>query len=242
DLLAAVFPEQVGCQDNHTGPLTPPDHPLVNQTLTDCLEDALDVEGLVAVVEALERGEVQTVAVDTPQPSPMSHEILSANPYAFLDDAPLEERRARAVSLRRVDPELAAGPGALDPDAIEEVRAQARPDVRDADELHDLLQTVTFLPRGEAQPWESFASELVRAGRAVRVEGEGLAGYAARERADAVRAIDPGWSRTQGRRRRYPGTQRYRSWCTAGSCTARPLPRRSWRAGSTSPWATSTWL
>ncbi|MDR7432321.1 MAG: DEAD/DEAH box helicase [Armatimonadota bacterium] len=192
DLLAAVFPEQVGCQDNHTGPLTPPDHPLVNQTLRDCLEDALDVEGLVAVVEALERGEVQTVAVDTPQPSPMSHEILSANPYAFLDDAPLEERRARAVSLRRVDPELAGGPGALDPDAIEEVRAQASPDVRDADELHDLLQTVTFLPRVEAQPWESFASELVRAGRAVRVEGEGLAGYAARERADAVRAIWPG--------------------------------------------------
>jgi ATP-dependent Lhr-like helicase len=191
DLLAAVFPEQVGCQDNHTGPITPPDHPLVNQTLADCLEDAMDVEGLVAVVEAMERGDIQTVAVDTPQPSPASHEILAANPYAFLDDAPLEERRARAVGLRRVDPELARGPGALDPEAIEEVKAQARPDVRDPDELHDLLQTVVFLPDPEAGRWEELAHELVRAGRAVRVHTPDLSGYAARERASAVRLIWP---------------------------------------------------
>lgn len=191
DLLAAVFPEQVGCQDNHTGPLTPPDHPLVQQTLVDCLEDAMDVEGLERVVEAIERGEIRTVAVDTPQPSPASHEILNANPYAFLDDAPLEERRARAVRLRRVDPELAAGPGALDPEAVEEVRAQARPDVRDADELHDLLQTVTFLPEEDAGPWEELAQELVEAGRAVRVHGPATSGYAARERAAAVRSIWP---------------------------------------------------
>ncbi|MCS7234892.1 MAG: DEAD/DEAH box helicase [Armatimonadota bacterium] len=191
DLLAAIFPEQVGCQDNHTGPIDPPDHPLVNQTLLDCLEDAMDLEGLVAVVEAVERGDIQTVAVDTPQPSPASHEILSANPYAFLDDAPLEERRARAVRLRRVDPELASGPGALDPEAIEEVRAQAQPDVRDPDELHDLLQTVVFLPDPAAEPWEESARELVRMGRAVRVQAPGLSGYAARERAAAVHLLWP---------------------------------------------------
>jgi ATP-dependent Lhr-like helicase len=191
DLLAAVFPEQVGCQDNRSGPLTPPDHPLVTQTLRDCLEDAMDVEGLQRVVEAIERGEIRTVAVDTPQPSPMSHEILNANPYAFLDDAPLEERRARAVSLRRVDPELAAGPGALDPEAIEEVRTQARPDVRDPEELHDLLQTLVFLPDSEGRQWAEFAAELVRAGRAVRVVGRHLTGYAARERLAAVAALWP---------------------------------------------------
>lgn len=191
DLLAAVFPEQVGCQDNRTGPLTPPDHPLVHQTLTDCLHDAMDLEGLEAVVEAVERGDIQTVAVDTPQPSPMSHEILNANPYAFLDDAPLEERRARAVQLRRVDPELASGPGALDPEVIEEVRLQAKPDVRDVDELHDLLQTVTFLPDAELGPWQEFAEELVRTGRAVRVRGPNLEGYAARERAAAVARVWP---------------------------------------------------
>ncbi|MER3456014.1 MAG: DEAD/DEAH box helicase [candidate division GAL15 bacterium] len=191
DLLSAVFPEQVGCQDNRMGPLVPPDHPLVNQTLCDCLQDAMDVEGLEAVVEAIERGEIQTVAVDTPQPSPASHEILNANPYTFLDDAPLEERRARAVRLRRVDPELACGPGALDPEALEEVRAQAAPDVRDPDELHDLLQTVVFLPEAEARTWQAYAEELVRAGRAMQVEAEGLTGYAARELAGTVRAIWP---------------------------------------------------
>ena len=190
DLLAAVFPEQVGCQDNHTGPITPPDHPLVNQTVADCLEDAMDVEALEAVVAAIERGEVRTVAVDTPQPSPMSHELLNANPYAFLDDAPLEERRARAVQLRRVDPDLASGPGRLDPEAVEEVRAQARPDVRDPDELHDLLQTLVFLPEPDAGPWLGFADELVRAGRAVRVRAP-VSGYAAAERAESLRSVWP---------------------------------------------------
>ncbi len=190
DLLAAVFPDQVGCQDNRMGPITPPDHPLVNQTIVDCLEDAMDVEALEAVVAAMERGEVRTVAVDTPQPSPMSHELLNANPYAFLDDAPLEERRTRAVQLRRVDPDLASGPGKLDPHAIEEVRAQARPDVRDREELHDLLQTLVFLPESEAGPWVDFARELVLEGRAVKVHAP-VAGYAAADRADCVRAVWP---------------------------------------------------
>jgi ATP-dependent Lhr-like helicase len=147
DLLAAVFPAQVACQDNHPGgPVELPDHPLVNETVDNCLHEAMDLDGLRAVLEAIERGEIRTIAIDTAAPSPMSHEILNANPYAFLDDAPLEERRARAVSLRRVDPDLAGGAGALDQAAIDEVRRQAWPDVRDADELHDLLLSLVLLP------------------------------------------------------------------------------------------------
>jgi len=148
DLLAAVFPAQTACQDNHTGggPIEPPDHPLVDETIDNCLREAMDIDGLRAVLEAINEGAVRTVAVDTAVPSLMSHEILNANPYAFLDDAPLEERRARAVSLRRLDADLATGVGALDAAAIAEVRAQAWPDVRDAEELHDLLLNVVVLP------------------------------------------------------------------------------------------------
>jgi ATP-dependent Lhr-like helicase len=147
DLLAAVFPAQVACQDNHGGGYVElPDHPLVKETIDNCLHEAMDVDGLRAVIESIERGEIRTVTADTAAPSPMSHEILNANPYAFLDDAPLEERRARAVSLRRLDADLAGGIGALDPEAVAEVRQQAWPDVRDADELHDLLLNVGLLP------------------------------------------------------------------------------------------------
>src|SRR3990170_371917 len=146
DLMAAVFPEQVACQDNRAGPVPPPDHPLVNETVENCLREAMDIDGLREVVARIERGEIRTVAVDTPVPSAMSHEIINANPYAFLDDAPLEERRARAVTLRRTDPDLAKGIGALDATAIDEVRHEAWPDVRNADELHDHLLTIGLLP------------------------------------------------------------------------------------------------
>ncbi|MGD0949475.1 MAG: DEAD/DEAH box helicase [Candidatus Binatia bacterium] len=178
DLLAAVFPAQLACGDNHPrGSIEPPDHPLVKETITNCLHEAMDLDGLRAVIEAIEQGLVRTVAIDTVAPSPMSSEILNANPYAFLDDAPLEERRTRAVSLRRVDPELAAGVGALDQTAIDEVRWQAWPDVRDADELHDLLLSVVVLPlrilngymvRAEANvdDWTELANQLVRDRRA----------------------------------------------------------------------------
>jgi ATP-dependent Lhr-like helicase len=169
DLLAAVFPAQVACQDNHEGgPIEPPDHPLVKETIANCLHEAMDVEGLRAVIGAIERGEVQTLGVDTPAPSPMCHEILNANPYAFLDDAPLEERRARAVALRRTDPDLARGVGALDQAAIDEVRAQAWPDVRDPHELHDVLLTLVVLPLAASEGWTSLAEELIRDGRATR--------------------------------------------------------------------------
>src|SRR3990170_3022897 len=106
DLLAAVFPEQVMCQDNRSGPVAIPDHPLVNETLRDCLHEAMDSTGLKRILARIAGGEIATLCVDTPAPSPMAHEILNANPYAFLDDAPLEERRARAVALRRIDPWL----------------------------------------------------------------------------------------------------------------------------------------
>lgn len=191
DLLAAVFPDQVGCQDNRMGPITPPDHPLVNETIRSCLEEAMDVRRLVEIVGRMERGEIRTVAVETPLPSPASHEVLNANPYAFLDDAPLEERRARAVQMRRVDPELARGPGALNPEAIEEVRAQAWPDVRDPDELHDLLHTLVILPGDALGSWEGFAEALIREGRATVTTTGGLRGYVAAERVPYVRAIWP---------------------------------------------------
>jgi ATP-dependent Lhr-like helicase len=153
DLLAAVFPAQLACGDNHPGgPIELPDHPLVNETIDNCLHEAMDLDGLRAVIEAIEGGEVRTRCVDTAAPSPISHEILNANPYAFLDDAPLEERRARAVSLRRLDPDLAGGIGALDQAAIDAVRTQAWPAVRDADELHDLLLSVGVLPPGGLLP------------------------------------------------------------------------------------------
>jgi ATP-dependent Lhr-like helicase len=207
DLLAAVFPAQLACGDNHPpGNIEPPDHPLVNETIGNCLHEAMDLDGLRAVIEAMEEGTVRTVAVETAAPSPMSHEILNANPYAFLDDAPLEERRARAVSLRRLDPDLAAGVGALDAEAIAEVRAQAWPDVRDADELHDLLLTLVLLPVATLGPtafrshtgeierdsWQGFATELIANQRATRCRwGENEAIVPA-ERLHVTRAALPG--------------------------------------------------
>ncbi len=193
DLMAAVFPDQVGCQDNRMGPITPPDHPLVNETIRNCLHEAMDLEGLRAIVTAMDRREIKAVAVETPAPSPASHEILNANPFAFLDDAPLEERRARAVALRRVDPDLARGIGALDPAAIAEVAAQAWPDVRNADELHDHLLTIGILPVEEGEIWSAFADELVGGHRATIVTWQDHGGrtrraYVATERLPVVRA------------------------------------------------------
>jgi ATP-dependent Lhr-like helicase len=173
DLLAAVFPEQVMCQDNRSGPVEIPDHPLVNETMLNCLHEAMDSEGLKAVVARIARGQIETICVDTPAPSPMAHEILNANPYAFLDDAPLEERRARAVSLRRVDPWLDREFGQLDAEAIAEVRRQAWPDVRNADELHDFLLGVGILPLARATEWLPFAESLLRSGRATVADWPG---------------------------------------------------------------------
>ncbi|MCW3043601.1 MAG: putative ATP-dependent helicase Lhr [Actinobacteria bacterium] len=193
DLLAAVFPDQVACQENRSGPIEPPDHPLVNETILNCLHEAMDLDGLIGIVEAMDRGEIRAVAVETPAPSPMSHELLNANPYAFLDDAPLEERRARAVSLRRTDPELAGGVGALSPAAIEEVREDAWPDVRDADELHDHLLSVGLLPEEDAAAWTDLVGELFAGGRVLpaawEVLGELRRGFVAAERVAMTKAV-----------------------------------------------------
>lgn len=177
DLLAAVFPDAAACQDNLGGrDVVLPEHPLIEETMKDILTEALDIDGLLQVIKAIESREITCVAVDTPVPSVFSHEILNANPYAFLDDAPLEERRSRAVEMRRILPEsLLEEVGKLDPKAVTEVQEQAWPDVRSADELHDVLQTMIVFPEtihlSEYQStlpmWQKYFIELQQQGRAV---------------------------------------------------------------------------
>src|SRR5262249_23305689 len=141
--------------------------PLVNETLLNCLHEAMDVDGLHEVLAGIDSGSIRTVAVETAAPSQMAHELLNAYPYAFLDDAPLEERRARAVDLRRTDASLAQRMGALDQAAIDEVRAQAWPDLRDADELHDALEGLVWLPTTDvAAAWQPWLDELIATRRA----------------------------------------------------------------------------
>ena len=147
DLLASVFPDAAACLENIPGDRQIPDHPLVAQTVRDCLEEAMDLDGLNAVLGRIHRGDVKLVARDTPEPSVFAHEILGAKPYAFLDDAPLEERRSRAVQTRRGTDAGAGELGMLDQAAIDRVRDEARPDPRNADELHDALMTCGYLLR-----------------------------------------------------------------------------------------------
>jgi ATP-dependent Lhr-like helicase len=178
DLLASVFPDVAQCQENADGPIRVPDHPLVREVMKDIFQEALDLEGLKSVLRKINSGAIKCIAVDTPVPSVFSHEILNSNPYAYLDDAPLEERRARAVEMRRTLPEsVLQEVGALDPAAIAEVRDGAWPDVRDADELADTLQTLTALPESfapaeharPAEAWQPMFEVLRRSNRATRV-------------------------------------------------------------------------
>ncbi len=170
DLLASVFPDVAACQENIVGDIQIPDHPLVKEVMKDVLTEAMDIDGVRNLLRGIEAGTIRCLAVDTPVPSQFSHEILNANPYAYLDDAPLEERRARAVEMRRVLPEsVLEEVGKLDPAAIEQVRQEAWPDVRDADELHDVLHTLVALPleftpnRVETgAPWASSRQALAR--------------------------------------------------------------------------------
>jgi ATP-dependent Lhr-like helicase len=197
DLIAAVFPAQTACQDNHGGgPVEIPDHPLVRETVRDCLTEAMDAEGLAEVIAALRDGRIETIARDVPEPSVLAHEILNANPYAFLDDAPLEERRTRAVALRRGLPaEVAERIGGLDPERIAEVVAEAQPDVRDAAELHDLLLDLGALPAAEvdARGWGALATALAEDRRAARLAGAGAGEHwVAAERRGLALAIWPG--------------------------------------------------
>ena len=147
DLLASVFPDVSACFENIEGEIKVPDHPLIEEVMKDVLHEAMDLNGLICLLDGIRSGAIRTVAVDTPVPSQFSHEILNANPYAYLDDAPLEERRARAVSLRQTLPQsVLEEVGKLDPAAIEQVRKEAWPDVHDADELHDALYTLVAVP------------------------------------------------------------------------------------------------
>jgi ATP-dependent Lhr-like helicase len=193
DLLAAVFPDAAACQDNLGGrEVELPDHPLINEAMKDCLTEALDVEGLIKVLEGLESGEIKYLAVDTPVPSVFSHEILNANPYAFLDDAPLEERRARAVEMRRMLPEAVLQEiGKLDPAAIAEVKQQAWPDIRSADELHDVLQTLIALPADEGAEWEEYFTRLLTTGRASNATYQDKEFWLAAEKCETFKAIYP---------------------------------------------------
>ena len=179
DLLAAVFPAQVACQDNEpVADIEVPDHPLVFETMRDCLTEASDLEGCRGVLAGIETGDIEVYGRDTVQPSVFSHQILNAMPYAFLDDAPLEERRARAVPLRRALPDDARDLTQLDIEAIRREADNAWPRIRDVDELHDSLLTLGVLPEGtaglsrpsmEGLPILSWLEELAAAGRAHRV-------------------------------------------------------------------------
>ncbi len=182
DLMAAAFPDAAACLENIGGDREIPDHPLVRQTMRDCLEEAMAMSELDAVLRRVFAGEIRYVTRDTPEPSVLSHEILNSAPYSFLDDAPLEERRARAVQTRRAfEPSSADELGALDPAAIQRVREEVWPDPRDADELHDALLTAGVLTAaegaegnggagGDGGSWLAFFEELCATGRAGRLE------------------------------------------------------------------------
>ncbi|HET9693213.1 MAG TPA: DEAD/DEAH box helicase, partial [Steroidobacteraceae bacterium] len=202
DLLASVFPEQVGCAENLPGDIPVPDHPLVRQTLSDCLEEAMDVAGFEALLRGLESGTVRVVARDLTEPSPLAQEVLSARPYAYLDDAPLEERRTQAVMSRRwLDPEDAADLGRLDPAAIARVREEAWPEPTSADEMHDALMWLGFVTAAEvaAGPgWQDHVHALVADGRVVASPFDLARGptadvrWVAVERVPLWRALHPG--------------------------------------------------
>jgi ATP-dependent Lhr-like helicase len=149
DLLATVFPDQVACLENIVGERQIPDHPLVNQTLHDCLREAMDVDGLLRILRGFETGAIEVVARDLTGPSPLASEVLSAAPYAYLDDAPLEERRTQAVQNRRWNAEDADDLGRLDPEAIAAVREEAWPQVRSGDEMHEALTLLGFVTADE---------------------------------------------------------------------------------------------
>ncbi|WP_229473846.1 DEAD/DEAH box helicase [Pseudoduganella lurida] len=195
DLLAAVFPDQAACLENIVGERELPSHPLVDQTLDDCLHEAMDSEGWLALLRRMEAGEVRLLARDLPAPSPLAMEILNARPYAFLDDAPLEERRTQAVLNRRwSDPASTDDMGALDAGAIEAVADEAWPGVRNADEMHEALVGLACITRAEADTddgWNTWLAALAGSGRATRLQGGGADFWVALERLAMVQAAYP---------------------------------------------------
>ena len=203
DLVAVVFPDQLACAENVVGRREIPDHPLVNQTIDDCLTEAMDIDSLQALLAEIASGRKRLIAKDLTEPSPLAYEVLTARPYAFLDDAPLEERRTQAVISRRwLDPQTAADIGKLDPAAIERVRAEAWPDAANIDELHDALCVLGFLTEREGLSggvdvagtsrvdWSGFFAKLCTSGRATRLSvTEDLRLWVATERLPHLLAV-----------------------------------------------------
>jgi ATP-dependent Lhr-like helicase len=186
DLIGSVFPDQLACAENLSGEREVPEHPLVDQALSDCLHEAMDLHGLRRLLQGLETGAIGVVARDVTEPSPLALEVLSARPYAYLDDAPLEERRTQAVMSRRwLDPETAADIGRLDAEAIARVQREAWPEATNADELHDALLWLGFVTAQEAAKeagWQQWLTELAGQRRAGLFASPGGAIWLAAER------------------------------------------------------------
>jgi ATP-dependent Lhr-like helicase len=191
DLLTAIFPDQLACAENLTaGEREIPSHPLVDQTVKDCLEEAMDVDGLERLLTSIERNEKNLFARDVIEASPLSQEILNARPYAYLDDAPLEERRTRAVFQRRwLDPETASDMGKLDQAAIDRVREEVWPEPRNADELHDALVELGFVTEPEGVNWQEFFTELKNDRRAGVLTTGSVRLWVAAERLPQINAV-----------------------------------------------------
>jgi ATP-dependent Lhr-like helicase len=197
DLLTSVFPEQAACLENVVGERELPRHPLVDQTVDDCLHDAMDSDRWLALLRRIEQGEVRLVARDLPAPSPLAAEILNAKPYAYLDDAPIEERRTQAVLNRRwTDPASPDDLGALDADAIDSVRDEAWPQARNADEMHEALTGLACITDAEAREhegWPAWLASLAESGRATRLQiADDAAVWLPAERLTAFQALYPG--------------------------------------------------
>ncbi|MGI8772255.1 MAG: DEAD/DEAH box helicase [Acidobacteriaceae bacterium] len=192
DLLASVFPSVAACQENIEGDIQIPDHPLVREVMKDVLGEAMDLEGLIRVLGEMESGAIRCLAVDTTTPSAFAHGLLNANPYAYLDDAPLEERRARAVNMRGMVPDKLLGEaGRLDPEAIQSIRAECWPDIRDEHELHDLLYSLVVVPEPAlahecARDWHIFMERLMVQHRAAVQTHGGERYLAATERVEEL--------------------------------------------------------
>jgi ATP-dependent helicase Lhr and Lhr-like helicase len=184
DLLAGAFPQVLACPETLPGgPIeVPMEHPIVAQTIEDCLTEAMDLEGFLEVLRGLRDGSIERRAVDTVEPSAFARGILAAHPYSFLDDAPLEERRTQAVISRRVlDSRTSDELGTLDPEAIARVREEAWPQPADAEEVHEALLWMGYVTAEEGRPWQAWLTELAAGGRVLREGDRWFAAEAIRE-------------------------------------------------------------
>jgi ATP-dependent Lhr-like helicase len=190
DLLAAAFPHALACPETlPSGPIeVPMEHPVVRQTIEDCLTEPMDLAGFLDVLEGLRDGRIERHAIDTPAPSAFARGILTARPYSFLDDAPLEERRTQAVLSRRIlDPRTADELGALDPEAVARVREEAWPHPTDAEEVHEALLWMGYVTGEEGRDWRPWLDELAAAGRIVQEGDRIFAAEASRDPKTSLR-------------------------------------------------------